>query len=329
MSETVAPARAATARWPWLLLAAACGLPLVLTSNYTLQLANLALIDLLVVLGLNFVSGLTGQISFAQAAFAGIGAYTSALLLLGGAPFLLALPAAGLVAGLCSLLLGIPTLRLRSYYLAMATIGFGEIVRLVFVNWTDVTGGTSGIRRIPPIGLGPLTIEGHVAHFYVFLGLVALAILVAHRIQRSGFGRAMVATRDSEIAAQMLGIATVRVKLLAFFLSALLAGVSGALYGSYVSYISPDRFSNQLAVLVFTMLVVGGSGRIAGAVLGTVVLAALPEAFRFLGDWYLVLYGCAVIGFIILVPSGLVGVVEMALGRLRRPAAPQPRSAAP
>jgi branched-chain amino acid transport system permease protein len=306
-------------RWlPWALLIAACGAPLVLTSNYTLQLVDLALLNLIAVIGLNFVSGLTGQISFAQAAFAGIGAYVSALLLKAGVPFLVAMPVGALSAGLCSLLLGIPTLRLRSYYLAMATIGFGEIVRLIFVNWTDVTGGTSGLRSIPPIAVGPFAAQGNLQHYYVFVAVVAIAMLVATRIERSAFGRAMIATRDSETAAQLLGINTVRVKLLAFFLSALYAGISGALYGSYIAYISPDQFSGTQAVLLFTMLVVGGSGSIAGAALGTLLLSALPEVLRFTGEWYLVIYGCLVITFIITVPTGLIGLIQMALRRLER-----------
>ena len=323
---------------PWALLLAACCVPLVLTSNYTLQLVDLALLNLVAVIGLNFISGLTGQISFAQAAFAGIGAYVSALMLKAGVPFLVAMPCAALSAGACSLLLGIPTLRLRSYYLAMATIGFGEIVRLVFVNWTDVTGGTSGLRNIPPIALGSFAVHGNLAHYYVFVGLVAVAMLAAARIERSAFGRAMIATRDSETAAQLLGINTVRVKLLAFFLSALYAGVAGAHYGSYIAYISPDQFSGAQAVLLFTMLVVGGSGRIAGAALGTLVLSALPEALRVTGEWYLVIYGCVVIAFIILVPSGLFGLLRMGLRRLERepppgrdglPASVPPMSTAP
>jgi branched-chain amino acid transport system permease protein len=303
---------------PWALLFAAGCVPLVLTSNYTLQLVDLALINLIAVIGLNFISGLTGQISFAQAAFAGIGAYASALLLKAGVPFLIAMPCAALAAGLCSLLLGLPTLRLRSYYLAMATIGFGEIVRLIFVNWTDVTGGTSGLRNIPPIAVGSIVVEGNLAHYYLFVGLVAVAMLAASRIERSAFGRAMIATRDSEAAAQLLGVNTVRVKLLAFFLSAFYAGVAGALYCCYVTYISPDQFSGTQAVLLFTMLVVGGSGSIAGAALGTLVLSALPEALRVTGEWYLVIYGCLVIAFIILVPAGLVGLMQMGLRRLER-----------
>jgi branched-chain amino acid transport system permease protein len=307
---------------PWALLLAAGCVPLVLTSNYTLQLVDLALINLIAVIGLNFISGLTGQISFAQAAFAGIGAYVSALLLKAGVPFLIAMPCAALSAGLCSLLLGLPTLRLRSYYLAMATIGFGEIVRLIFVNWTDVTGGTSGLRNIPPIAVGSIVVEGNLAHYYLFVGLVAVAMLAASRIERSAFGRAMIATRDSEAAAQLLGVNTVRVKLLAFFLSAFYAGVAGALYGCYVTYISPDQFSGTQAVLLFTMLVVGGSGSIAGAALGTLVLSALPEALRVTGEWYLVIYGCLVIAFIILVPTGLVGLMQMGLRRFERERSP-------
>jgi branched-chain amino acid transport system permease protein len=307
---------------PWLLLAAAGCAPLFLKSNYTLQLVDLALINLIAVIGLNFISGLTGQISFAQAAFAGIGAYVSALMLKAGVPFVISMPCAALAAGLCSLLLGIPTLRLRSYYLAMATIGFGEIVRLIFVNWTEVTGGTSGLRSIPPIGLGPYTASGNLQHYYLLIVLVAVAMVVAGRIERSSFGRAMIATRDSETAAQLLGINTVRVKLLAFFLSAFYAGIAGALYGSYVAYISPDQFTGAQAVLLFTMLVVGGSGRIAGAALGTLALSALPEALRSTGEWYLVIYGCLVIAFIVLVPTGLVGLAQMVLRRFER----QPQS---
>jgi branched-chain amino acid transport system permease protein len=285
--------------------------PLLLRSNYQMGVANLALVSLMAVLGLNFVSGLTGQISFAQAAFAGIGAYLSTFMLKAGVPFAVAVPVAALATGLFSLILGMPALRLRSYYLAMATIGFGEIVRLVLVNWSDVTGGTSGIRNVPPISFGGFALQGNIQHYYFFLAVIAVAVVVASRIGRSGFGRAMVATRDSEIAAQILGINTVRVKLLAFFLSAVFAAVGGCLYASYVGYISPDQYNNQSSLLYFTMLVVGGSGSIAGAALGTVLLSFLPEALRFLGQWYLIVYGCAVIIFIIAMPTGLIGLYRL------------------
>ena len=140
------------------ILALALLVPLAIRSNYTMQVVNLALINVIVVLGLNFVTGFTGQVNFGQAAFYGIGAYSTALLTKAGCPFLLALPVSGASAGLFALLLGIPTLRLSSFYLAMATIGFGEIVRLVLLHWEEVTGGSSGLRDIPGIALGPLRI---------------------------------------------------------------------------------------------------------------------------------------------------------------------------
>jgi len=297
--------------WPALLFALCAAVPLVLTSNYQLGVANLALISLTAVIGLNFISGLTGQISFAQAAFGGIGAYLTTFMLKDGIPFVIAVPAAALGTGLFSLILGVPTLRLRRYYLAMATLGFGEIVRLVLTNWVEVTGGSSGIRNVPPISFAGFSVQGNVQHFYFFIVVITVAIIVAARIGRSSFGRAMVATRDSEIAAQTLGINTVRVKLFAFFLSAVFASVGGGLYASYSGYISPDQFSNQSSLLYFTMLIVGGSGSIAGTVLGTILLSILPEALRFLGEWYLIIYGCAVIIFIVAVPEGLIGLCRM------------------
>jgi branched-chain amino acid transport system permease protein len=296
---------------PALLFAACALVPLVMTSNYQMGVANLALISLMAVLGLNFVSGLTGQISFAQAAFSGIGAYLTTFMLKFGVPFVISVPIAALATGSFSLILGMPSLRLRSYYLAMATIGFGEIVRLVMINWNDVTGGTSGIRNVPPISFGGVALQGNVQHFYFFLAVITVAIVVASRIGKSGFGRAMVATRDSEIAAQILGINTVRTKLLAFFLSAVYAAIGGGLYASYVGYISPEQYSNQASLLYFTMLVVGGSGSIAGVVLGTMLLSFLPETLRFLGQWYLIVYGVAVIIFIIVMPAGLIGLFRL------------------
>jgi branched-chain amino acid transport system permease protein len=289
-------------------------LPLAVPSDYVRQLINLGLISLIVVMGLNFITGFCGQINFGQAAFWGIGAYVTALLTLKGVSFWLALPLAALATGLASLLLGIPTLRLRSYYLAMATIGFGEIVALVLTHWEPVTGGSSGLRGIPGISLFGHKLQGHVQHYYFLLAWCALALAVAFRVRGSKLGRAMIALRDSEIAAEVAGIDTVRVKLLAFVLSALYAAVAGALYVAYVHYVSPDLFSNAQAVLFFSMLVVGGTGSALGAIVGTIVLTVLPEALRFLKEWYMVLYGVIVILMIVFLPEGLVSLVR----RIRR-----------
>jgi branched-chain amino acid transport system permease protein len=291
-----------------LLLIGLLTLPHLMPGHYELQLVNLGLISLIVVLGLSFITGYCGQINFAQAAFWGIGAYVTAWLGLHGLGFWLALPAAALVTGLCSLLLGIPTLRLRAFYLAMATIAFGEIVQLVLVHWESVTGGTSGLRNIPGVSIFGHQITGHLQHYHFLLAWCALALWLSLRVRASELGRAMLALRDSEIAAEVMGVDTVRVKMLAFALSSIYAGVAGSLYVSYVNYVSPDLFSNAQAVLFFVMLVLGGVGSAIGAVIGTVLLTVLPEALRFLKEWYLVLYGVGVIAMVIFLPEGLVSI---------------------
>ena len=283
-------------------------IPHLLPGKYLLQLVNLGLISLIVVVGLNYITGYCGQINFGQAAFWGIGAYVTALSTMNGLSFWLALPLAAIATGLCSLLLGIPTLKLRAYYLAMATIGFGEIVQLVLIHWEPVTGGTSGLRGVPGVSIGGHLISGNLEHYYFLLAWCALALGLALRVRASKLGRAMIALRDSEIAAEVAGVDTVRIKMLAFAMSSMYAGVAGGLYVSYVNYVSPDLFSNAQAVLFFTMLVVGGTGSAVGAVLGTALLTALPEALRFLKEWYLVLYGVGVILIIIFIPEGLASL---------------------
>ena len=283
-------------------------IPHLLPGKYLLQLVNLGLISLIVVVGLNYITGYCGQINFGQAAFWGIGAYVTALATMNGISFWFALPLAALATGLCSLLLGIPTLKLRAYYLAMATIGFGEIVQLVLIHWEPVTGGTSGLRGVPGVSIGGHLISGNLEHYYFLLLWCALALGLALRVRASKLGRAMIALRDSEIAAEVAGVDTVRIKMLAFAMSSMYAGVAGGLYVSYVNYVSPDLFSNAQAVLFFTMLVVGGTGSAVGAVLGTALLTALPEALRFLKEWYLVLYGVGVLLIIIFIPEGLASL---------------------
>ena len=304
-------------------------LPHLLPGKYLLELVNLGLISLIVVVGLNYITGYCGQINFGQAAFWGIGAYVTAYLTLKGLSFWFALPLAALATGLFSLLLGVPTLKLRAYYLAMATIAFGEIIQLVLIHWEPVTGGTSGLRNVPGVSIAGYKLSGHLQHYYFLLAWCALALGLALRVRASKLGRAMIALRDSEIAAEVAGVDTVRVKMLAFALSSIYAGIAGGLYVTYVNYVSPDLFSNAQAVLFFTMLVVGGTGSAVGAVIGTAVLTALPEALRFLKEWYMVLYGVGVILMIVFLPEGIVSLASRV--RVRRGAGPAggvPRSPA-
>jgi branched-chain amino acid transport system permease protein len=299
--------------WPILAAggAVALAVPVIAQDGYIIQLLNIAILNAIVVIGLNFVTGWTGQINFGQAAFYGLGAYTTAIATKAGLPWITTPFLSALVVMAASLMLGLPTMRLRTYYLAMTTIGFGEIVRLIIVHWEPVTGGTSGLRAIPGIsifGFGP---QGQVQHYYLLIAILALAILIATRIRHSVLGRAMIATKDSEIAAEQSGVDTVRTKLLAFMIGAVYAGLAGCLYASSIRFISPDSFSSIQAILLMTMLIVGGMGSIVGCVIGAVALTILPEALRFLGQWYLVLYGLGVIAVIVLAPGGLASLASL------------------
>lgn len=304
-----------------LLLGLALAAPLLTTGAYQLQVLNIAVLNAIVVLGLNYVTGWAGQINFGQAAFYGLGAYATGIAAKAGVPWIVTPFIAAAVVIVASLVLGVPTLRLRTYYLAMTTIAFGEIVRLVIVHWEPVTGGTSGLRAIPGIGIAGYVVQGEMAHYYILLLALGAAALVAWRIRNSSLGRAMLATRDSEIAAELSGVDTVRIKIVAFILAAVYAGLAGSLYASSIHYISPDSFTGTQAVLLMTMLIMGGMGSIFGSVIGAVGLTILPEALRFLGQWYLVLYGLAVIAVIILAPGGLASILEAVQRRTQgRPA---------
>src|ERR1700720_1122054 len=296
--------------WPILAgsVAAILAIPLITQDGYIIQLLNIAILNAIVVLGLNFVTGWAGQINFGQAAFYGLGAYTTAIATKSGMPWITPPFLSAVVVIAASLMLGLPTMRLRTYYLAMTTIGFGEIIRLIIVHWEPVTGGTSGLRAIPGIsifGFGP---QGQVQHYYLLIATLVLAVAIAARVRNSVFGRAMIATRDSEIAAEQSGVDTTRTKLLAFMIGAVYAGLAGCLYASSIRFISPDSFSGIQAIRLMTMLIVGGMGSIAGCVIGAVALTILPETLRFLGQWYLVLYGLGVIVVIVLAPGALASI---------------------
>jgi branched-chain amino acid transport system permease protein len=290
---------------------AVLAIPLATHDGYIIQLLNIAILNAIVVLGLNFATGWTGQINFGQAAFYGLGAYTTAIATKAGLPWIATPFLSVVIVTAASLVLGLPTLRLRTYYLAMTTIGFGEIIRLIIVHWEPVTGGTSGLRAIPGISVFGLAPQGQIQHYYLLIAVLALAVLAAVRIRHSSLGRAMIATKDSEIAAEQSGVDTTRIKLLAFTIGAIYAGLAGCLYASSIRFISPDSFSGTQAVLLMTMLIVGGMGSIAGCIIGAVVLTILPEALRFMGQWYLVLYGLGVIAVIVMAPGGLASVASM------------------
>jgi branched-chain amino acid transport system permease protein len=306
--------------WPIIAVSVAIALavPMIAHDGYVIQLLNIAILNAIVVIGLNFATGWAGQINFGQAAFYGLGAYTTAIATKAGLPWIVTPFLSVIVVVVASLILGLPTMRLRTYYLAMTTIGFGEIIRLMIVHWEPVTGGTSGLRAIPGIsifGIGP---QGQIQHYYLLIATLGLAVLIALRVRNSVLGRAMIATKDSEIAAEQSGVDTTRTKLLAFMIGAIYAGLAGCLYASSIRFISPDSFSGTQAILLMTMLIIGGMGSIAGCVVGAVALTILPEALRFLGQWYLVLYGLGVVAVIVLAPGGLASLASQVQPRRAR-----------
>ena len=283
-------------------------------SGYTLNLMMQAVTYAIAVAGIVVVLGYCGQISLAQAAFFGLGAYGTAL---GQVDYHLTfIVSAGggiLVAGLLGLLLGFASLRLGGHYLAMVTISFQQILTLVLTNWISVSHGPDGVRGIGrPTGFeaGPE---------YLSLCLVALVAttLFAWRLKTSRLGRAMQAVRDNEIAASTSGIDILRTKVLAFGISAVLGGLGGALFAGAFAYISPDQFSFAESVVLLTMALLGGVQSPFGALVGTSLLVMLPEWLRFLQRIYLAVYGGSVILIMVFLPDGLWGLANRFIRRDR------------
>jgi len=289
-------------------------LPLLFTSRYTTNLLILCASWGIATLGLVVVLGYTGQISLAQAAFYGIGAYAVALgTTRWGVNWWLALVLGLLAAILAGAVLGSTTLKLGGHYLAMVTICFQIIYTLITTNWIAVTGGPDGISNIkrPPF-LIPLNSAQRYAWFA--LGALLLVAGLVWGLRDTALGRAMRAIRENELAAEALGVDTRRVKVIAFTLSAVIGALGGAIYASGYLYISPDSFNFDHAVAFLAMVLVGGSESALGAILGATLLTFLPEWLRDLKKIYLVVYGCAIILVIVFMPEGLWGYVKL-LGR--------------
>ncbi|HEY3314890.1 MAG TPA: branched-chain amino acid ABC transporter permease [Bacillota bacterium] len=304
------------ARFPWVPLSVllALAFPLV-ASRYLVHLGVLIAIYTILTLSLNLVSGYAGQLALGQAAFYALGAYASALLTLNGYPFLLGLPAAGVVAALGGLIVGLPTLRSSGFYLGMITLGFGEIVRLVLLNWSSVTRGPMGLTNIPPAGVLGFTFASVTSYYYLTLAILALVALAVHRLVNSRLGDALVAIREDELAAKAMGVDTGYLKVLAFTVSGFIAGLAGSLYAHYISFINPSSFGSGESFLIVSMALLGGTS-IPGSIIGTAVLVVLPEVFRPLADYRLFFYGAALILLMIYRPNGLIPERRLAQGGL-------------
>jgi len=253
-------------------------------------------------LGLNVITGLTGQLSLGHAAFMSIGAFVSAVCTIHlGLPFELNLAISGLVTAAVGALIGFPILRLSGDYLAICTLGFAEIVKVIFLN-LDITNRAFGLSVPQPALLVPMP-------FYV-LGVAILSIVFVAFLQSSRFGRALKAIREDEIAAEAMGIDPARYKVQSFAIGTFLAGIGGALYAHFLGYINPSDFGFLKSVDILGMVVLGGLGSIPGAVIGAAILTSAPEFLRFMAQYRMLVYGALLVCLMVFRPNGLLGGVN-------------------
>lgn len=307
---------------PYSLLGLALVLLPVLTrgSSFLMYTASLIGVYIVLALGLNILTGYAGQISIGHAAFMAIGAYTSALLTLRGVPFWVALPIAGAAAGLVGWLLGFPALRLHGHYLAIATLGFAAAIQQVITTWDNVTGGHMGLK-VPKPELFGFVFKSDSRFFYITLVFVAVMVIVSVNMLRSRVGRAFKAVRDSEVAAQAMGISLGRYKTTAFGISAAFAGLAGSVYAHMMGYISPADFTVGLSLNLLAAIVVGGLGSVSGSAFGGIFIVILPMLFSRVKNLPYVLTGAVLIAAVVFLPYGFVSLplmVRRAVNKLKK-----------
>ncbi len=304
--------------------------PLVFGTSYDLRVFTLAGVYALLTLGFQFIFGHAGALALTQGTFFGVGAYITALLALKlGWGFEATAPLA--IAGpvVLALLVAAPVLRLESHYFALATLGIGQVMLLVAVQWQSVTGGANGLPGVPGIVLFGWTVPRGLPLAAFVWGLVAVGAFFAWRLTRGLLGRAYTVMRENDIAAMSLGLDIWRLRFVAFLLSAVYAGLAGALYVHTIRVISPEVLEFHVMVATLTMAVVGGRTGVAGAILGAFLLVHLPEWFRFLDKYYLIAYGAVLLAMIVAAPWGLVGGLDRLRARVFPEAPARPPQALP
>jgi branched-chain amino acid transport system permease protein len=304
--------------------------PLVFGTSYDLRVFTLAGVYALLTLGFQFIFGHAGALALTQGTFFGVGAYIAALLALKlgwGFEATALLAIAGPVV--LALLVAAPVLRLESHYFALATLGIGQVMLLVAVQWQSVTGGANGLPGVPGIVLFGWTVPRGLPLAAFVWGLVALGAFLAWRLTRGLLGRAYTVMRENDVAAMSLGLDIWHLRFVAFLLSAVYAGLAGALYVHTIRVISPEVLEFHVMVATLTMAVVGGRTGVAGAILGAFLLVHLPEWFRFLDKYYLIAYGAVLLAMIVAAPWGLVGGLERLRARVFPEAPARPPQALP
>lgn len=296
--------------------------------NYGVYLLTYWMVFILATMGLNLTVGYAGQKSLGHAAFFGIGAYTVAIMMKAGFSFWLGLPAAAVICFVTGILVGFPALRVQTIYLAFATLGFNTAAWLVMRNEEQYTGGTFGINNIARPELFGLLLDGSIAYYYFTLGVTIIFGLLLFGLLRSPWGKAFKALRDNPIRAESLGVDVRSYTLLSFAIGAVYAGVAGVLFASLVQFIDPAPFSVGQSIMMYLMVVIGGPGYFFGPVLGAAVGVVLPEWLRFAQDWYLFVFGSAVVMLMIWLPDGLLSIPDRLRARRESREASAARSAA-
>ncbi|MEW6266217.1 MAG: branched-chain amino acid ABC transporter permease [Thermodesulfobacteriota bacterium] len=291
-----------------LLAAVLTPLPYLVTDPYLIHLIIMLAMYMMLAVSVDIIYGYAGQLNLGQAAFAAVGAYITALLMLRlQVSYWLAMPLSGAGAAILGLFLGIPTLRLRGLYLGIATMGFSEIVRLSLLTWTDLTRGPMGLPGIPAPTIGSYILESKAAYYYLILMYLIMTLITIQRLVDSRIGKAWLAIREDETAALAMGINTARYKVLAFTLGAFFAGIAGSFYAVYISFVSPDAFKMMDSYLIFAMPAVGGMGTTAGPLLGALIIYLLPEVTRAFADYRLLWVGALLVVVMVLQPKGVLG----------------------
>jgi branched-chain amino acid transport system permease protein len=274
---------------------------------YLIYILNLIGIAIVLAVGLNLVMGYAGQISLGHAAFYGTGAYTTALLMAKLSwPFWIALPLGGMVATTFGFLIGIPALRLSGPYLALVTLSFGEIFQLIITHWYKLTEGPLGLV-VPAAKLGPVVFDKDKKLFYLVLVICILLIILAYNVVKSKAGRAFVALRESEIAAQSIGINLTKYKLIAFALSAFYGGIAGGLYACVGHLVDPLDFGLFQSISYLSMIIIGGLSSVTGSIIGAIIIVVLQQLLGRLHSYQELVYGVLLLLILIFMPRGIQG----------------------
>lgn len=281
--------------------------PLAFSGNYLMNVLVFVGIHTMLAVALNLLLGYAGQISLGHAAFFGLGAYGSGILstTYEWNPWL-AMTVVALVVGGLAFTIGFPILKLKGHYLAMATLGMGIIVYIVFNEWIDMTEGPSGFSGIPNLELGPLVFDSDIKNYYLVWSFVLGCVLLSVNLANSRIGRAFRAIHDAEVAARVMGVNARLLKVQVFALSAMICAIAGSLYAHVMTFIAPPSFGFNISVELLTMVVIGGLGSIYGSFLGALLLTMLPEFLRFMHDYDIVFYGGLLMIMTIFMPGGLV-----------------------